>query len=87
MSRHAAEIVIGDVGAALAVLLSVNSGSSSTCGLVVDMDDARAASADTTVSRTSCSAKAGRVEQLADMFGHVGIDPLVAGGGDRVALA
>ena len=84
---HAAEVVIGDVGAALAVLLLGEFGQQldlvswrrcgrCPCGVV-----------ETTVSRTSCSAKAGRVEQLPDMVGHVGIDPLVAGGGDRIALA
>jgi hypothetical protein len=31
--------------------------------------------------------KGRRIEKLADMLGHIGIDPLVSGGGDGVAFA
>ena len=55
---HAAEVVIGDVGAALAVLGSVYSGSSSTA-VLSSMWTMPLGAVETTTSRSSCSAKAG----------------------------
>ena len=82
---HAAEIVIGDVGAALALAFADIRGAARPAflasmwtmplGVVSDDDQPH-----------FLQREGGRVEHLADFFRHVGVDPLVAGGGDDVAL-
>ena len=81
---HPAKVVVGDVGAALAGPFLIF-GEQFDHGLVVDVDDPARG------RRDHCQAhflerEGGGVEQLPDMLGHVGVDALVAGGGDGVAL-
>ena len=83
---HPAKIVIGDVGPALAVLPLGIFGEKLDLGVGVDVDDPLGGGL-AHHQPHFLEREGGRVEQLADMLGHVGIDPLVAGGGDRVAGA
>ena len=81
---HPAEVVIGDVGAALAVLGGIF-GQQLDDRLGVDVDDAlgRGRSDD----QPQLLQREGRcVEHLPDVVRHVGVDPLVPGGRDGVAL-
>ena len=82
---HPAEVVIGDVGAPLAVLLLGKFGQQFDLGVGVDVDDALGRGRDDGQPHF-LQREGGGVEQLPDMLGHVGVDPLVAGGRDRVAL-
>ncbi len=83
---HPAEVVVGDVGAALAFLLLGEFGQQLDLGLLVDVDDA-ARGGRNDRQPDFLQREGRRVEQLPDMLGHVGIDPLMPGGGDGVALA
>ena len=82
---HAAEVVIGDVGAALALGLLAIFGQQFDHRIVVDVDDPARRRRHHRQAHF-LQREGGGVEQLADMLGHVGIDALVAGGGDGVAL-
>ncbi len=83
-AAHAAEIVISDVGPALAVDRLVL-GKKLDGGLGVDVDDALGHGGDD--DQPHLLQREGRsVEHLADGLGHVGVHPLVAGGRHRVAL-
>ena len=84
MSRHPAEIVIGDVGAALAILFVIF-GEQLDLGLGVDMDDALGRGADDHQPQF-LKREGRRVQHLPDFLGHVGVDPLVAGRRDDIAL-
>ena len=81
---HSAEIVIGDVGAALAVLLGIF-GKQLDLGLGVDVDDALGHRADDRQPHL-LEREGRRAQHLAHFLGHVGVDPLVALGGDDVAF-
>ena len=82
---HPAEIVIGDVRAALAVLLLILRQQVDD-GLAVDMDDALGRGRDDDQPQL-LQGERGRVQHLPDRLRHVGIDPLVTGGRHCVALA
>ena len=78
---HSAEIVIGDVGAALAVLGGIF-GKQLDGGLAVDVDDALGRRRHDHQPQL-LQRERRRVQHLPDVVGHVGVDALVAGGGDR----
>ena len=82
---HAAEIVIGDVGAALRRRVAGIFGQQLDRGLAVDVDDALGRGRDDDQPQF-LKRESGRVEHLPDVVGHVGVDALVAGGRDRVAF-
>ena len=65
---HAAEIVVGDVGAALAVACAVYSGSSSTA-VLASMWTMPLGAVETTTSRSSCSANAGALSSCRMLSG------------------
>ena len=81
---HSAEVVVGDVGAALAVLLGIF-GKQLDLGLGVDVDDALGHRADDRQPHL-LQREGRRAQHLAHFLGHVGVDPLVALGRDDVAF-
>ena len=83
---HPAEVVIGDVGAALARLPSTNSEQHFDLTVLSSMWTIPRGTVETTVEAHFLQREGGGIEQLPDMLGHVGVDPLMAGGGDDVAL-
>ena len=82
---HAAEVVIGDVGAALRRRLAVYSGSSSTA-VLASMWTMPLGVVDTTTSRSSCSANAGALSICRMWSGMSALIALVPGGRDGVAF-
>ena len=82
-AAHAAEIIVSDVGAPLAMLLGIFR-QQLHLGVAVDVDNpARCSRHD---SQSDLLNGEGRgVEDLPHMFGHVGVDPLVTAGRHRVA--
>ena len=82
--RHPAEIVVGDVGAALSSALD-ELGPHLDLGVLVDVNDAARSSVDHGQAHF-LEGERGRVEQLPDMLGHIGIDSLMARGCDHVAF-
>ena len=83
---HAAEVVVGDVGAALPLAVAAGIfGQQLDGGRVVDVDDALGRRRDDHQPQLLQRERRG-VEQLADVVGHVGVDALVAGGRNGVAL-
>ena len=81
---HAAEIVVGNVGAALSVAFLIFWQQLDLRGRV-DVDDALGRRSDHHQPHF-LQREGGRVEHLPDFFRHVGINPLVAGGGNDIAL-
>jgi len=83
---HAAEVVIGDVGAALTLTVAGGIfGQKLDRSGVVDMDDALGRGRHDHQPEL-LKRERRRIEQLADVVGHVGVDPLVARGRNGVAL-
>jgi hypothetical protein len=81
---HAAKVVIGDVGALLAVALP-EFGQQLDLGVAVDVDDplgGRRHRHQPHLLQRECR----RVQHLPDVIGHFGVDALVPGGGDDVAF-
>ena len=81
---HPAEVVVGDVRAALAVAFAIFR-QQLDLGVVVDVDDVLGRRADDQQAHFLQS-EGRSVQHLPDFFRQVGIDPLVAGGGDDIAF-
>ena len=82
---HPTKVVVRDVGAALSLAVpSGVLGQQLDGRLAVDVDDPRRRGRDHHQPQF-LQRERRRIEQLADMVGHVGVDALVARRGDRVA--